>query len=80
MGLFEERPYDQGTLAVARLVAARSKGHAFGVVGGGETVVALKRTHTLSWVDHVSTGGGAMLEFLGGAQLPGISALEKKRV
>ncbi|MBI5229726.1 MAG: phosphoglycerate kinase [Candidatus Magasanikbacteria bacterium] len=80
LGLFEDRPYDQGTLAIARVVAARSKGHAFGVVGGGETVVALKRTHTLHWVDHVSTGGGAMLEYLGGADLPGISALEQKRV
>jgi len=80
LGLFEDRPYDQGTLAIARVVAARSKGHSFGVVGGGETVVALKRTQTLHWVDHVSTGGGAMLEYLGGAEMPGISALEQKRV
>ena len=68
------------TLAIARVVATRSKGEAYGVVGGGETVAALKRTHTLPWVDHVSTGGGAMLEYLGGSSMPGIAALMKNKV
>jgi phosphoglycerate kinase len=75
VGHFEEPEFSHGTLAVARLVASRSKGHAFGVVGGGETVVALHRTGMAEYVDHVSTAGGAMLEYLSGKKLPGIEAL-----
>ena len=75
MGMFEQDQFRHGTMAVARLVAARSTGHAFGAVGGGETVEALKKTHMLEHVDWVSTGGGAMLEFLAGHKLPGLKGL-----
>ncbi len=78
VGVFEIKKFSHGTMALGRLVAARSKGKAFGVVGGGETVMALERTGMAEWVDHVSTGGGAMLEFLSGKPLPGIKPLMKK--
>lgn len=72
MGYFEQKPYDTGTLSIARLVATRSKGNAFGMVGGGETVQALRMVKMEEFVDLVSTGGGAMLEFLSGKELPGV--------
>lgn len=75
MGLFEIPKYSHGTLALGRLVAARSSGRAYGLVGGGETAVALARTGLMDCVDHVSTGGGAMLEFLEGKKLPGLVPL-----
>ncbi|MFC1638923.1 phosphoglycerate kinase [Patescibacteria group bacterium] len=75
MGLFEVKKFSHGTVALGRLIAARSTGRAFGVVGGGETIVALERTGMKEHVDHVSTGGGAMLEFLAGKTLPGIEPL-----
>jgi len=75
LGWFEQPKFSHGTLAVGRLIAARSKGRAFGIVGGGETVQALARTGLADCVDHVSTGGGAMLEFLEGKVLPGIQPL-----
>lgn len=75
MGYFEEPQFSHGTIALARAVAACSKGPAYGVVGGGETAEAIKRTKMEEMVDWVSTGGGAMLEFLEGKTLPGIKAL-----
>ncbi len=77
MGYFEQKPYDVGTLAIARLVASRSKGEAFGVIGGGETIQAMNQTGMQEFVDLVSTGGGAMLEFLSGNKLPGIEIVTK---
>ncbi|MFA4831126.1 MAG: phosphoglycerate kinase [Patescibacteria group bacterium] len=79
MGYFEQKPYDAGTLAIARLVASRSKGKAFGVIGGGETLQAMDLVGMKEDVDLVSTGGGAMLEYLAGKELPGIAALEKNK-
>ncbi len=78
VGYFEQKPYDTGTLSIARLVASQSKGRGFGVVGGGETVQALNMTNMQRHVDLVSTGGGAMLEFLSGNKLPGIEMVIKK--
>ena len=78
MGKFETHPYGYGTYAVADLFAARSRGHAFGITGGGETVQILQKRGILESVDLVSTGGGAMLEFLGGKELPGVKALQGK--
>ena len=72
MGFFELKDFRHGTLAVARLVASRSKGKAYGIVGGGETVEALKMTKMIDDVDWVSTGGGAMLSYLGGKKMPGL--------
>jgi phosphoglycerate kinase len=74
MGVFEKPPFDAGTVAVARAVAACN---GFTVVGGGETVAAVRRAGVQAEVSHVSTGGGASLEFLAGKPLPGLLALEK---
>lgn len=75
MGKFEDKHYKHGTLAIARLVASRSTGKAFGVVGGGETVEALKMTKMMDDVDFVSTGGGATLSYLGGEKMPGLKGI-----
>jgi len=75
MGYFEQKPYQHGTYSIARLVATRSKGTAFGVVGGGETLLSLEAVKMSEYVDHISTGGGAMLEFLSGKKLPGVKIL-----
>ncbi|MEI6835523.1 MAG: phosphoglycerate kinase [Candidatus Falkowbacteria bacterium] len=72
LGKFEENSYKHGTLAIATSVAARSTGKAFGLVGGGETVEALKQTKMEAYVDFVSTAGGAMLAYLGGDKMPGL--------
>ncbi|PIR92190.1 phosphoglycerate kinase [Candidatus Falkowbacteria bacterium CG10_big_fil_rev_8_21_14_0_10_44_15] len=77
MGMFENEHFKTGTLAVARLVAAVSSGKAFGVVGGGETVAALKQTKMMEHVDWASTSGGAMLEYLAGKRLPGLKKIIK---
>jgi len=78
LGYFEQHPYEYGTYSVARLFAARAKGRAFGACGGGETVEVLKKLDLMADVDLVSTGGGAMLEFLSGKKLPGVVAVTKK--
>ena len=72
MGMFELEPFSAGTRGVAHAVA-RSK--AFSVVGGGDSVAALRKFDLTDSVDHVSTGGGASLEFLEGRTLPGIEVL-----
>lgn len=77
LGMFEVHPYQFGTYALADLFAARSRGRAFGVAGGGETVEILKKRGILEAVDLVSTGGGAMLEFLSGGKLPGIEIVRR---
>ncbi len=77
MGYFEIPKYSHGSIALGQLVAARSKGKVFGVVGGGETIEAIEKTGMAGYIDHISTGGGAMLEFLEGKILPGIKPLIK---
>lgn len=78
MGFFEQKPYDHASKAIAYLVGARSKGNAYGIIGGGETLAALEKTKMTKYIDHVSTGGGAMLEFMSGKKLPGLIALGYK--
>jgi phosphoglycerate kinase len=78
MGIFEEPPYDQGTLAVARLLAAATKAGAVTIVGGGDSAAAIAQAELEDQVTHVSTGGGASLEFLEGKELPGVAALTRK--
>jgi len=75
MGVFETPPFDQGTNAVAKAVAA-VKGTT--IVGGGDSVSAITKAGVADKVTHISTGGGASLEFLGGRTLPGVAALAEK--
>jgi phosphoglycerate kinase len=75
MGIHEIRRFANGSLILARVIASRSSGRAFGVVGGGDTLPVLAKTGMGEYVDHVSTGGGAMLDFLGGKTLPGLEPL-----
>jgi phosphoglycerate kinase len=75
MGVFEMPPFDKGTVAVAKAVAQSS---AVSVVGGGDSEKAVKSAGVADKISHISTGGGASLEFLGGVELPGVAALSKK--
>ena len=75
MGVFELPPFDTGTMALARAVAGSN---AISVVGGGDSEKAIKTAGLSDKISHVSTGGGASLEFLGGVQLPGVVALTDK--
>jgi 3-phosphoglycerate kinase len=74
LGLFEEKKFEKGTREIARVISLNEK--AFKIVGGGDTGVALSKFNLRKGIDHVSTGGGAMLEFLSGNQLPGLKALD----
>jgi phosphoglycerate kinase len=76
MGVFEVAPFAKGTLAVANAVA-NVKGTT--IIGGGDSVAAINQAGVASRITHISTGGGASLEFLGGAELPGVMALPDKR-
>jgi len=71
-GKFEEKEYTKGTLAIARAII---KSKAFSVVGGGETVEFIQKYGLIDEFSHVSTGGGAMMAYLSGEELPGIKAL-----
>jgi phosphoglycerate kinase len=74
MGIFEKPPFDAGTVAIAKSVADSG---ATSVVGGGDSEKAIKAAGVTSKISHVSTGGGASLEFLAGLKLPGVAALDR---
>jgi len=74
MGVFEMEPFSRGTFAIAKAVADSS---AFSIVGGGDSVAAVNQAGVASRIGHISSGGGASLEFLEGKKLPGIEALRR---
>lgn len=74
MGLFENKTFAKGTVQLARIIA---DSNATSIIGGGDTIAAISTAHVKEKVTHVSTGGGAMLEYLEGKVLPALSALEK---
>ncbi|MCB9168733.1 MAG: phosphoglycerate kinase [Flavobacteriales bacterium] len=76
MGVFEMAPFQQGTIAMARAVAEATDKGAFSLVGGGDSVAAVNQFGLAGRISHVSTGGGAMLEYLEGRVLPGIAAIQ----
>ena len=78
MGVFEEPPFDQGTIGIARAVAEAADRGATVIVGGGDSVAAVTRAGVADRITHISTGGGATLEFLAGKELPGVAALNDK--
>jgi phosphoglycerate kinase len=75
MGVFEKKPFDAGTVAVGKAIAASG---ALSVVGGGDSEKAVKSAGVADKISHISTGGGASLEFLSGLVLPGVAALNEK--
>jgi len=75
MGMFEKEPFFQGTFAIAQALARATAMEATTVIGGGDTGAALKKAELSEKISHISTGGGATLEFLEGRDLPGIAAL-----
>jgi phosphoglycerate kinase len=78
MGVFEMPAFAKGTLAVAKAVAAATDGGATSIIGGGDSVAAVHQAGVANKISHISTGGGASLEFLGGRKLPGVEALTNK--
>ena len=77
MGVFEMKPFAKGTIAIGEFIASATKNGAFSLVGGGDSVAAVKQYNLEDKVSYVSTGGGAMLEMLEGKSLPGIEAMKK---
>jgi triosephosphate isomerase (TIM) len=78
MGVFEMPAFANGTLEIARAVAAATSAGATSIVGGGDSVAAVHQSGLAERISHISTGGGASLEFLAGAKLPGVEALTDK--
>jgi phosphoglycerate kinase len=78
MGMFEEKPFDEGTFAIAQAVADATDAGAVSIVGGGDSVSAVNQAGLSDKISHISTGGGATLEFLAGDALPGVEALNDK--
>lgn len=78
MGVFEEKPFDEGTIGIAHAVAEAADRGAIVIVGGGDSVAAITQAGVADRITHISTGGGATLEFLSGEELPGVAALNDK--
>ena len=77
MGVFEMENFAQGTIEVAHAIADATKNGAFSLIGGGDSVAAINKFNLQDEVSYVSTGGGAMLEFIEGKTLPGVAAIEE---
>jgi len=78
MGVFEMPAFAKGTLEIAKAVAAATDAGGTSIVGGGDSVAAVHQSGVADKISHISTGGGASLEFLGGRKLPGVEALTSK--
>ena len=78
MGVFEEPPFNQGTIGIAHAVAEAADRGAIVIVGGGDSVAAITQAGVTDRITHISTGGGATLEFLAGKELPGVAALNNR--
>ena len=78
MGVFEMPAFAKGTLEVAKAVAAATDSGAVSIIGGGDSVAAAHQSGVADKISHISTGGGASLEFLGGRKLPGVEALTNR--
>lgn len=78
MGVFEEPPFNEGTIGIAHAVAEAADRGAVVIVGGGDSVAAVTQAGVADKITHISTGGGATLEFLAGEELPGVAALNDK--
>ncbi len=78
MGVFEKKPFDEGTVAIAKAVADATQAGATSVIGGGDSAAAIADAGLEDKVSHISTGGGASLEFVEGQELPGIAILDDK--
>lgn len=78
MGVFEEPPFNEGTIGIALAVAEAADRGAMVIVGGGDSVSAITQAGVADRITHISTGGGATLEFLAGRELPGVTALNDK--
>jgi phosphoglycerate kinase len=79
MGVFEMTKFQRGTKAIAKAVADATQKGAFSLVGGGDSVAAVNQFGYADKVSYVSTGGGAMLEYFEGKELPGIAAIKNAR-
>jgi phosphoglycerate kinase len=75
MGVFEMEKFSKGTTAIARAIAAATSKGAYSLIGGGDSVAAINKNRLADKVSYVSTGGGAMLEYMEGKKLPGITAI-----
>lgn len=79
MGVFEMAPFAHGTLAIAETISAKTRAGAYSLVGGGDSVAAVNQSGLANNISFISTGGGAMLEFLEGKELPGVAAIRSER-
>ena len=77
MGVFEMPNFEAGTKAIAEAVAEATQNGAFSLIGGGDSVAAINKFHLKDKVSYVSTGGGAMLEYIEGKELPGVAAIKE---
>ncbi len=77
MGVFEFENFSEGTKAIAMAIAKSTEKGAFSLIGGGHSVAAINKYNLKDRVSYISTGGGAMLEYIEGKDLPGVKAIKE---